>query len=72
MMVPKPTNCMLPSGVGFVTEHIHYGIYTRPDEPIHDASLSTVKTIAQTMKKIDQNLRVIDLGAGYGGVCNGS
>lgn len=48
-------------------EHIHYGIYTRPDEPIHDASLSTVKTIAQTLKKIDQNLRVIDLGAGYGG-----
>ena len=48
-------------------EHIHYGIYTRPDEPIHDASLSTVKTIAQTLKKIDQNSRVIDLGAGYGG-----
>ncbi|MCL2927012.1 MAG: methyltransferase domain-containing protein [Trichodesmium sp. MAG_R01] len=48
-------------------EHIHYGIYTRPDEPIHDASLSTVKTIAQTLEKIDQNSRVIDLGAGYGG-----
>ncbi|MEM1172692.1 MAG: methyltransferase domain-containing protein [Cyanobacteria bacterium P01_H01_bin.35] len=48
-------------------EHIHYGIYTKPDEPIHDASLRTVETIAQTLEKIDQNSRVIDLGAGYGG-----
>ena len=48
-------------------EHIHYGIYTQPDEAIHDASLRTVETIAQTLEKIDQNSRVIDLGAGYGG-----
>jgi SAM-dependent methyltransferase len=48
-------------------EHIHYGIYTQPDEPIHNASLRTVETIAQTLEKIDQNSRVIDLGAGYGG-----
>ncbi|MGD1716705.1 SAM-dependent methyltransferase [Dapis sp. BLCC M172] len=48
-------------------EHIHYGIYTRPDEPIHDASLRTVATIAKTLEKIDHNSRIIDLGAGYGG-----
>ncbi len=48
-------------------EHIHYGIYTQPDEAIHDASLRTVETIAKTLEKIDQNSRVIDLGAGYGG-----
>ncbi|WP_287521771.1 cyclopropane-fatty-acyl-phospholipid synthase family protein [Okeania sp. SIO2C2] len=48
-------------------EHIHYGIYTQPDEAIHYASLRTVETIAQTLEKIDQNSRVIDLGAGYGG-----
>lgn len=48
-------------------EHIHYGIYIQPDEPIHDASLRTVETIAQTLEKIDRNSRVIDLGAGYGG-----
>ena len=48
-------------------EHIHYGIYTQPDEPIHNASLRTVETIAQTLKTIDRNSRVIDLGAGYGG-----
>ena len=48
-------------------EHIHYGIYTQPDEAIHDASLRTVETIAQTLEKIDQNSRAIDLGAGYGG-----
>ncbi|NET46658.1 cyclopropane-fatty-acyl-phospholipid synthase family protein [Okeania sp. SIO2B3] len=48
-------------------EHIHYGIYNQPDEAIHDASLRTVETIAQTLEKIDKNSRVIDLGAGYGG-----
>lgn len=48
-------------------EHIHYGIYNQPDEPIHDASQRTVETIAQTLENLNQNSRVIDLGAGYGG-----
>ena len=49
-------------------EHIHYGIYQQPDEPIHNASQRTVETIAQTLGNLNQNSRVIDLGAGYGGV----
>jgi len=48
-------------------EHIHYGIYSQPDEPIHDASRRTVETIAQSLAKIGSDSRVIDLGAGYGG-----
>ncbi|NEO31727.1 MAG: methyltransferase domain-containing protein [Symploca sp. SIO3C6] len=48
-------------------EHIHYGIYNQPNEPIHDASQRTVERIAQTLENINQNSRVIDLGAGYGG-----
>ena len=48
-------------------EHIHYGIYQQTDEPIHDASVRTVETIANTLENLDRNSRVIDLGAGYGG-----
>lgn len=48
-------------------EHIHYGIYQQADEPIHDASQRTVDKIAQTLETLNQNSRVIDLGAGYGG-----
>lgn len=48
-------------------EHIHYGIYQQADEPIHDASQRTVDKIAQTLATLNQNSRVIDLGAGYGG-----
>ena len=48
-------------------EHIHYGIYQQTDESIHDASVRTVETIANTLENLDRNSRVIDLGAGYGG-----
>lgn len=48
-------------------EHIHYGIYHQRDESIHDASVRTVKTIANTLENLARNSRVIDLGAGYGG-----
>ncbi len=48
-------------------EHIHYGIYQQMDEPIHDASVRTVETIAKTLKNLNSDSRVIDLGAGYGG-----
>lgn len=37
------------------------------DEPIHDASVRTVETIAKTLKNLNSDSRVIDLGAGYGG-----
>lgn len=48
-------------------EHIHYGIYHQPDESIHDASVRTVETIANTLENLDRHSRIIDLGAGYGG-----
>jgi len=48
-------------------EHIHYGIYRQPDESIHDASVRTVETIANTLENLDRNSHIIDLGAGYGG-----
>ena len=48
-------------------EHIHYGIYQKPDDPIHNASQRTVENIAQILGTLNQNSRVIDLGAGYGG-----
>lgn len=48
-------------------EHIHFGIYMEPDEPIHVASLRTVETMAQTLREIGPESRIIDLGAGYGG-----
>ncbi len=48
-------------------EHIHYGIYQQADESIDDASVRTVKTIANTLENLDRHVRIIDLGAGYGG-----
>lgn len=48
-------------------EHIHYGIYQHPEQSIHEASICTVETIANTLENLDRNSRVIDLGAGYGG-----
>ncbi len=48
-------------------EHIHYGIYQNPNEAIHDASIRTVETIANTLENLNSNSRIIDLGAGYGG-----
>jgi cyclopropane fatty-acyl-phospholipid synthase-like methyltransferase len=48
-------------------ENIHYGIYAHPDESIHNASERTVQVIAQTLETLNQESRVLDLGAGYGG-----
>lgn len=48
-------------------EHIAFGIYTNPDDPIHEASQRTVETMAETLQHLDRNSHVIDLGAGYGG-----
>ena len=63
-MALKQIDCMPQFGGG---EHIHYGIYQQADEPIHDASVRTVKTIANTIENLDRHSRIIDLGAGYGG-----
>jgi len=48
-------------------EHIHFGIYLEPDDPIPEASQRTVETMAQTLRHINPDCRVIDLGSGYGG-----
>jgi len=47
-------------------EDIHVGLYDPPDEPILNASMKTVKKMA-SMIKIDQNTKILDIGAGYGG-----
>ena len=47
-------------------EDFHLGIYEDPDEPIFDASRRTIKTMAAQVK-LDENTRVLDIGAGYGG-----
>jgi len=48
-------------------EHIHFGIYQEPQDSIHEAAQRTVKTMAQSVRRLDAQSRVIDLGAGYGG-----
>ncbi len=48
-------------------EDIHVGIYTRPDEPIYDASQRTVQRMAQTLGQISADRYAMDIGAGYGG-----
>ena len=48
-------------------EDIHIGLYHEKNMPIFDASRKTVKTMAETIKNRDKNIRILDLGAGYGG-----
>lgn len=48
-------------------EHLHYGIFVQPTDSIHDAAQRTVETLAQNLKHLNSESRVIDLGAGYGG-----
>lgn len=48
-------------------EDIHVGTYTSPDESIFDASRRTVAKMAETLGSIDANMRLMDIGAGYGG-----
>ena len=47
-------------------EDIHVGIYTSENEPVFDASRRTVEQIASRLK-LNENSRVLDIGAGYGG-----
>ena len=49
-------------------EDIHIGLYQSPDEAIAPASRRTVETMAKELQGIGPNSRVLDLGAGYGGV----
>lgn len=48
-------------------EDIHVGMYASPDEDIATASRRTVETMANRLKTIGPDRRVIDLGAGFGG-----
>jgi sarcosine/dimethylglycine N-methyltransferase len=47
-------------------EDIHVGIYKTENEPVFDASRRTVEEIASRLK-LNENSRVLDIGAGYGG-----
>lgn len=48
-------------------EDIHIGLYKSDDEPIADASRRTVETMADRIAGAGADVRVLDLGAGYGG-----
>ncbi len=48
-------------------EDIHIGLYATDDEPIADASRRTVETMADRVAGARADMRVLDLGAGYGG-----
>lgn len=47
-------------------EDIHVGLYQSDIEPISDASRRTVEKLAERLT-LDENSRVLDIGAGYGG-----
>ena len=48
-------------------EDIHIGIYKGTDEPIVDASRRTVEAMANRLGDVSEDLRILDIGAGYGG-----
>lgn len=48
-------------------EDIHVGLYESPDEDIAAASARTVRRMADAVKTLGPQSRVLDLGAGYGG-----
>lgn len=48
-------------------EDIHVGLYQSEDEPIRDAGRRTVERMAGKLTNLNQNARVLDVGAGYGG-----
>ncbi|NJK36559.1 MAG: methyltransferase domain-containing protein [Oscillatoriales cyanobacterium RM2_1_1] len=47
-------------------EDIHIGLYDQEDETVFDASRRTVERLASLLK-LNQDSRVLDIGAGYGG-----
>ncbi|MDA0748721.1 MAG: methyltransferase domain-containing protein [bacterium] len=48
-------------------EDIHIGLYESDDEPIAEASRRTVTHMASMPKAPNENTRVLDMGAGFGG-----
>ncbi len=48
-------------------EDLHLGIYESPDEPIFDASRRTVDRMAEKVSNLGPGVRVLDIGAGFGG-----
>jgi sarcosine/dimethylglycine N-methyltransferase len=48
-------------------QDIHIGLYKDEQEPIADASRRTVETMANRLVAADAKIRILDLGAGYGG-----
>lgn len=49
-------------------EDLHIGLYEYKDEPIGDASRRTVAHMADLLGEPQSDWRVLDMGAGYGGV----
>ncbi|WP_028492197.1 methyltransferase domain-containing protein [Thioalkalivibrio sp. ALE19] len=49
-------------------EDLHIGLYEYQDEPIGDASRRTVAHMADMLGEPEPHWRVLDMGAGYGGV----
>jgi sarcosine/dimethylglycine N-methyltransferase len=48
-------------------EDIHIGLYRSEEEPIAEASRRTVETMAEKLRSLGPDSRVLDVGAGYGG-----
>ncbi|NIR32053.1 MAG: methyltransferase domain-containing protein [Gammaproteobacteria bacterium] len=48
-------------------EDIHVGLYQSDDEPIRDASRRTVERMASKLENLSKDVKVLDMGAGYGG-----
>lgn len=48
-------------------EDIHVGIYNSHDESIFQASQRTLQVMVSKLRHIDQNTKILDIGAGYGG-----
>lgn len=48
-------------------DHIHQGIFEDDSEPMPNACLRTVKTMAEELGSIGPDTRVLDIGSGYGG-----
>lgn len=48
-------------------EDIHVGLYEPADEPIVNASQKTVAKMADMLKTLSKDAKVLDIGAGYGG-----
>lgn len=48
-------------------EDIHIGLYFSPDDTISEASRRTVEKMASALPDINEQMTVVDIGAGYGG-----